>query len=650
MQFKHPEILYFLFALIIPILVNLFQLQKFKKVVFTNVAFLKKIDLQTRKSSQLKKWLILTSRMLLFAAIIFAFSQPYLSAKNTTQNIHNSIYLDNSISLNSIGKKGKLLQVAAQEIIENVSDEYSYSFLTNSEFYKNLTAEELKNILKKVDFTTKSLSFHEALLKIQSEKINITNSLNKITFISDFQNNTEIKNNEFTNVTDQISVIKTTAELKSNISIDSIFINNKNEQNFTLNVVLKNQGQKKNNVPISIFNDTKLLSKRSFSIENDTKKTIDFEIQNQSHFRGRIKIQNNDVFLFDNDFFFNINFGEKISVLSIGKNSEYLQNIFTDDAFVFNQVSSSKINYNILPKQQLILLNEIDNIPSTLSNALTEFVDNGGSLVVIPSISTTLNSYNSFFSAMNIGKISKNRQDSLKITKIHYDHPLFKNVFTKQVRNFQFPRVISSFNSTFKGTPLLSFENTQPFLSKLTIGNGEIYWFSGALDPVNSNFTNSPLIVPTFYNIGQNSLQTSKPYYRLQEKNTVEINATIGKDQVVSVQNSNSSFIPLQQNSQNKISISTTDKPDKKGFYQIVSKDTLQTISYNNPSSESIVDFMNINQLSNQNKNITSYDSIASYFEEENQKNEVQWLWKLFLALAIVSLLLEILILKFFKT
>ena len=59
MQFKHPEILYALILLIIPIIIHLFQLQKFKKVAFTNVEFLKRIELQTRKSSKLKKWLIL---------------------------------------------------------------------------------------------------------------------------------------------------------------------------------------------------------------------------------------------------------------------------------------------------------------------------------------------------------------------------------------------------------------------------------------------------------------------------------------------------------------------------------------------------------------------------------------------------------------
>ncbi|MGK0323583.1 MAG: hypothetical protein ACJAR4_001625, partial [Psychroserpens sp.] len=57
MQFKHPELLYALLLLIIPIIVHLFQLRKFKSVAFTNVQFLKELTIQTRKSSQIKKWL-----------------------------------------------------------------------------------------------------------------------------------------------------------------------------------------------------------------------------------------------------------------------------------------------------------------------------------------------------------------------------------------------------------------------------------------------------------------------------------------------------------------------------------------------------------------------------------------------------------------
>jgi len=127
MLFKNPDIFHFLFALLLPVLVHLFQLQKFKKVTFTNVDFLQKIALQTRKSSQLKKWLILSTRLLLITAIIFAFSQPYFSSNKTTKNQHNFIYLDNSLSLNTKGEKGNLLQNTISEIIENSSTTESYS-------------------------------------------------------------------------------------------------------------------------------------------------------------------------------------------------------------------------------------------------------------------------------------------------------------------------------------------------------------------------------------------------------------------------------------------------------------------------------------------------------------------------------------------
>ncbi|MFY7758250.1 MAG: BatA domain-containing protein, partial [Flavobacterium stagni] len=57
MHFKHPEVLYFLFLLLLPILVHLFQLRRFKTEVFTDVRFLKELVEQTRKSSKLKKYL-----------------------------------------------------------------------------------------------------------------------------------------------------------------------------------------------------------------------------------------------------------------------------------------------------------------------------------------------------------------------------------------------------------------------------------------------------------------------------------------------------------------------------------------------------------------------------------------------------------------
>ena len=89
MQFLHPEFFYALPALLIPVLIHLFQLRRFKVQAFTNVALLEKIRLQTRKSSQLKKWLILIVRLLAIGCIILAFSQPFLSNQTAQKKRRN---------------------------------------------------------------------------------------------------------------------------------------------------------------------------------------------------------------------------------------------------------------------------------------------------------------------------------------------------------------------------------------------------------------------------------------------------------------------------------------------------------------------------------------------------------------------------------
>ena len=134
MQFKHPEILYFLFVLVIPILVHLFQLRRFKKEYFTNVQFLKELSIQTRKSSKIQKWLLLITRLLLLTALIIAFSQPFFKAKDS-KNISNEMYLvlDNSYSMQAKGNKGELLKRAIQELLENTPENQTFSLITNTE-------------------------------------------------------------------------------------------------------------------------------------------------------------------------------------------------------------------------------------------------------------------------------------------------------------------------------------------------------------------------------------------------------------------------------------------------------------------------------------------------------------------------------------
>ena len=648
MQFKNPEVLYFLALLIIPILVHLFQLQKFVKVPFTNVAFLQKLVQENRKSSRIKKWLILCTRILLFSAILFAFSQPYFSNKNTTKNQHTFIYLDNSLSTNTEGDKGNLLQIAAQEIIKNASKKDVYSLQTNTDFYKDISYSELKYELLKVKNTSKNLKFNSIFLKINNLIENKTNTLSKNILISDYQAN---YSNEFTNVTPTFSAIKLMASTKTNISIDSVFISNRNTNNFTINVVVKNQGEAKKNIPIAILNDTKLISKQSYSIKKDTLATVPFIIQNQANFLGKIQITYSDTFSFDNTFYFSLNSSKKVNVLSIGNEANFLSKIYTEDEFNFTQSSLQNVNYNSIQKQQLIILNELEQIPETLSKSILDFSNKGGSVVIIPNENSEIISYNSFLKNFADSKIESKILDTLKITTINYEHPLFKNVFQNKVSNFQYPNTQSHYSISLKNSSkIVSFENSLPFISQIKASKNAIYLFSSAINKNNSNLLNSPLIVPVFYNFGKMSFQHSKLYYYLDAENKIDVETNLEKDEILNFSNSESSFIPNQQTFQNKVTISTKEQPNNAGFYYILrKKDTIQRLAFNAPKEESLLNFIDLNSLTETNDNISIFSSISDVFENLNENNEVHWLWKWFLSLAIVSLLLEILILKFYK-
>ncbi len=649
MQFKNPEILYFFWILIIPILVHLFHLQKFVKVPFTNVAFLKKIIQDSRQSSRIKKWLILSIRMLLFLAILFIFSQPYFSNKNATKLQHFWIYLDNSLSMQARGEKGFLLPIAVNEIIESVPQQSTFTLLTNDNFHEEISYLEFKKTLLNIQNTAKIVDLNSVFLKINSISKNKIKTSNEIILISDFQYD---YNNKFTNVTPSFTAIKLQESQKSNLSIDSIFISNNANQNLTISVVLKNQGASKDNVPIAIFNDEKLISKQLFSVGKDTLKTVTFSIQNQEKIKGKVEITFSDTFGFDNIFYFTVNSTKKSNVLAIGNETDFLSKIYTEDEFNLVQNTLQNVNYNILKKQQLIILYELENIPETLSNSLQVFSNNGGTVVIVPNSNSSIFSYNNFLQNLTSAKIDSKIIDNLKITNINFNHPFFQNVFSKKVNNFQYPTVNQFFTFQSKNSSeIITFENNSPFLIQIKAANRSIYLFSSAINKKNSNLLNSPLIVPIFFNFGKFSFQHSQLYYYLEKENQIDVEIQLQKDEILEISNSNSTFIPSQQVFQNKVKITTKEQPSEAGFYNIQRKKEInEIIAFNMPKEESILQFLDISNLKDESNDINISSSISTAFQKMNKKNEVQWLWKWFLALAIVSLLLEILILKFYKS
>ena len=242
----------------------------------------------------------------------------------------------------------------------------------------------------------------------------------------------------------------------------------------------------------------------------------------------------------------------------------FLAKIYTKDAFNFEHKKATQINFNDFKNQHVIILNEIDKISNSLKSSLIDFQNNGGSLVIIPSLNTDLISYNHFFTELKIGKINSINEQELAISKIIYDHPLLAGVFEKKVTNFKYPIVKSYYTTKFKNlSPILKYQNNETFVGEIKNNSkGSLFWFSAPLSTKNGNFQNAPLIVPVFYNIGLNSHKYSELYYTISKTNKIVVDTKLNSDHILKLKNDREELIPLQQVFKRKVEITTFNEPN----------------------------------------------------------------------------------------
>jgi len=644
MAFKYPAILYTLFLLIIPIIIHLFQLRKFKKTQFTNVSFLKTLQLETRKSSQIKKWLILASRILFLTCLILAFAQPFFKTQGATSNAQKEtvIYLDNSFSMQVKGDRdGSLLNQTIQDLIRYVPQDQKISFVTNDDVFKNTTLKAIQNDVLQIHCTSTKLTREAALLKCKSLFSNNKNVSNQIIFISDFQKD-DTSFSMASDTTTQIKAIHLKPVETYNTSVDSVFISKRSPDALELKVLLNNTNTSIENLPISLYNKENLISKAVVNIK--TKSEAIFSVPTKKAIEGKLVIDDGSL-SFDNTLYFNVNEVSKTNVLVVNHSSNdgFLKRIYTEDEFNYSAINQKQLNYSILNEQDLIILNELDSISSTLVAALKLFVHQGGFLAVIPSDNIDVNSYNTFLENYNTRYLSLNNVEK-RINTIHYDHPLFQKVFEREVKNFQNPKV-NCFYSAKANTlvPVLDFEDGRLFLGQ---ASKAVFMFTSPLSATSSTFKNSPIIVPTFYNLGKQGYKTSNLYYDIGVESIFYVEVETQQDAVLSLNKTNTSFIPRQQSFNNKISVTTFNDPSVSGIYEVVyNNQTIKHISYNYNRTESDLTYT----PPIPSKYIEVNDSIETVFNAIKSESSTNDLWKWCVVFAILFLVSETLILKFYK-
>lgn len=672
MNFLYPGFLFALFAVAIPVIIHLFNFRKFKKVYFTNVAFLKEIKEQTSSKEKLKNLLVLISRMLAITFLVLAFARPFLPISGKIDQSKGniiSIYLDNSYSMDAVNKEGSLLDEAkrkAREIVKTYQLNDRFQLLTNDfegKHQRLLNGEEFLQALEEVKISAAGKSLQQVINRQQSIFNGTSNRFAYI--ISDFQNGFAGKEVIQTDANTNVSLVKLHANHLPNVAVDSVwFLSPVHQANTTekLVVQLRNYGdQDAKNVPLKLMINNQQKAISSFNIPAGKTKsdTISYSGLNLGWQRAVVSIKDFPL-TFDDELNFSFNVNANQNILSINglKAGKHIKALYgADNYFKLTEMSEQSINYSIFGNYSLILLNELTNPSSGLAQELKTYIANAGTVIIFPYLNTDKQVYSTFLTALSLPAVAELKNTATTVSSIDLKSPLFKGVFESLPQKVDLPQANSYFsyveNNNTNKENLLTLPANQLFFARYAIGNGQVYLSATALNNEGSNFSTHPLFVPLMYKVAFTSVKEQALYYTVMKQNLLESKKIdLATNQALKLVADGFEIIPEIRNANGKTLLYVADQVKKAGFYDLKKGDsTLSVVAFNDNRSESDMHYANQSDLQKIfGQQITfldsKSDSITSAVAAKNNGTE---LWKLCLILSIVFLAIEILLIRFYN-
>lgn len=679
-NFLFPSFLFALFAIAIPIIIHLFNFRRYKTVYFSNLKFLKNLQNETKSTSKLKHLLILIARILAITCLVLAFAQPFIpnksNAKLQNQNIV-SIYIDNSFSMDGESKFGKMIEVAkkkSRDIADAYPSDTKFLLLTNDynpKFQEPINKAQFIDYISNLTVCPETKNLSEIISK-QQDIVNGKVKKKSIFYIlSDFQKTTSdlknIKND--TNTVYQFLPLST--QTTNNIYIDSCWydspVRKLNQQEELSVKIVNNSDESYRDIPVKLFINDTLKSLSNFNIDENSSQTIKLSYNNMYRgvVNGRVEIVDYPI-TFDNTFYFSYTIANKIKLFIINESDEnkYLNTLFNEDNYIeYLNNNNAGLDYSVFSNYNVIVLNELKEISSGLSQEIKNFANTGGSVVFIPKIDGDIKSYNAFLSNFGINNITEVDTHKVKITNINYESLIMKNVFKKRETNIEYPIANSHFtfaNQTKTiNESIISTDKKDNILAVYPYSKAKFYIWAIPFNDKYTNITRHPIFVPVMYNIALNSLPEDKIYYIIGENEIIAMGCNpLLNDEVYHIKNKtrNIDFIPEQKIDNANIKLLLHQNIKMADNYRVTYNDKiLKSISFNYMSKESdqrvyskgeISDILKNNGINNFSFLDVSDKYLSKTIKDINQGIK---LWRWFIIFTLVFIGIEIAIIRLFK-
>jgi hypothetical protein len=660
-SFLYPLFLVAGVALAIPVLIHLFNLRKYKTVLFPHTRFLKTVTLNSRKQSEVKYKALLAMRMLFLASLILAFAQPFFNKgdNKATTNKLKVIYLDNSYSMSV--KKGArtmldIAKDAARRQVQHTPPGSKFVLLTNDKpaSYHGEPADKVIREINGTEISAATKNVNQVMAGVQSIMQNETSGGADVYYYSDFQQSA------FPEAPDKSLMKGVTfyglpvqAEDAQNIYIDTAYLTTPVLQTGKSNYLVvhtKLSGKSpKENPVLNLMINGQVKSAASLDLQ-DKKESIDtlnFQV-NDGNWQ-KITLSVNDVAVrFDDSFRITARSSPNLSILVLneGQLNPYIQAAFR----AYNGFRLNQVDISAAPKSwaeyNLVILNGITRTDETTGKTLNEALQQGQSVCIFPGRTTNYQQLNEGLKQVGDIQISGIDTAVQAASSLQQGSTLIKDLFEKIPENVQLPvanwHYIITAGLNANQQSVMSFRNGDPMLARYTPSRGQLYICATSADLQSGNFPGSYFFTPFLYQMAMQSGSSSiyaitkgsrQPVYlpmqNVTERNTLHVYGA-GLD-----------VIPPQRPNGAGLDVFVDQAVQQPGFYSLAATgaDTTQ-VALNQDKAESVAEYRNVSTLKSDWRgdnikwmNITDTGGLA-----ETGPGADFPLWKVCVILAIIML------------
>lgn len=674
MNFVYPWFIAASVAVAIPIIIHLFNFRRFKTVYFSDVRFLQQVKIEKQSKNRLKHLLILACRILAIMCLVLAFSLPFLS--NDAVSTSNgrkavSVFLDNSFSMEQVNENGTLLQEAIQrasvlasnygpadrfQLLNHALDPSAQHLLNRADFTNAITTQQI---------TPESQGLADILLKQQQALQANGGTEQTIVVISDFQSGMLREPLPAINQT-KVLLVPLRANQAENLFVDSCWLNTpvvKPNEEVELSIRIVNSGEEnRESVPVKLLVNgvQKAVAETNILSKNDNVLTLKFRTGNAGYYSATIQLTDFPI-VYDDEFHFSFKVADQLKVLCVyeGKEPGYFRGVFgNDSAFSYDATPIKTLKPSALSSSDFHIFYACSQWSSGLIAEIKKSLTDGKSILMVPPFLQDMASTNSVLTELGLPTITGIDSVATKVNRVEEKSDLYKNVFGKNDGMVDYPLLQKQFLLS-SGSPYQTYISTlsgRTLLCKSLQSNA--WLLSSGLSEDWGNFARHALFVPTLFNMALLSSGSQQLYAVINENNTFSFPYSLeNRDTPLRVIGHQTDFLPSVQYGYGKVEVSLFGQLKKAGTcFAVIDKDTLGSISLNYNRDESELTFYDDDAILEAFKKTGTTqveiipEKMAAFSATLAEMQEGKGLWRVFLIMAIVFSITEILLLTLWRT